>query len=131
MPPVQLRSLPDEVYEQLAQAAKEDDRSITQQATFLIKQGLAARNAQPHNGNGSPRTGTEPLTPTPIMGVIDERTGEVFPNHQARRKALFASMREERESGRWPSLNLTAEQINEALREDLEERTDRILSCLS
>ena len=43
MPSLQVRNLPDFIYEGLRACAKEDNRSLAQETTFILQEYLAAR----------------------------------------------------------------------------------------
>jgi len=112
MPAVQVRSLPDDIYAQLVQAARDDERSIAQQITYYIKRGLERRS--------------EPPTMT---GVVDRHTGITYHSHKARRQAVM------RELDKFHKVHGTVDvdfdDINRIIEEGHEERAERIMKCLS
>jgi len=114
MAAVQVRSLPDDVYQALVCAAQEDDRSIAQQVTVFIKQGLARRQG---------------LSPS-VTGVVDEASGAVYPSHRVRRAAVLQRLEEQHEKGNLV-LSINTDEIDDIIREGYEERAERTMSCLS
>jgi len=113
MASVQVRTLDKDIYEELVKAAKEDDRSIAQQVTYYIRQGLKGRY--------------EPEKPSPI-GIVDPFTGEVFPSYQARRKAGVQRHKEFfKKYGQVQIDPEVADRIMRESREDLEARSDAII----
>jgi len=99
---------------QLVQAAKRDERSIAQQVTYYIKRGLEAQNES---------------TQAAPVGVVDERTGEVYPSHKARRQAMLKRLRTFHETH--GTVQVDIDEINKIIKEGHEERADRIMECLS
>lgn len=45
MPTIQVRDLPEDIYRRLAQVAKDENRSITQQTIVLLQEGLGIKHS--------------------------------------------------------------------------------------
>ena len=113
MASVQVRTLDKDIYEELVRAAKEDDRSIAQQVTYYIRQGLKGRY--------------EPEKPS-FAGIVDSFTGEVFPSYQARRKAAL-KLRDESLKRTGP-VQIDFDELNRMIGEDHDARADAIIERL-
>ena len=78
MPTLQVRDLPDELYDQLSYLAEREHRSLTQEAIVLLKQGIAAKMG----GRSTRQTALEGLQalsvdsedlPDPVTMVREDR----------------------------------------------------------
>ena len=84
MPPLQIRNMPQDVYEELTQVAKDEHRSAVQQALFYIKRGIEADKS-----GGTPQAfmPTCRLDACPLSSPSPYRSD---PQQTAKRKAQVA-----------------------------------------
>jgi hypothetical protein len=67
MPTLQVRDIPEDIYQRLSQVAKQENRSITQQTIVLLQEGLGIK----HSNKERRRV---------LMEAIKAKTSKIEPN---------------------------------------------------
>ena len=128
MPPLQVRDLPQEIYEQFKQIAELEHRSLAQQTIVALEYYLASHEIRDGKvvEKGADRA-KQPFVPFEKDGI----TYMVDPNEtpeerKARVNALFDRIRSRKPLPVLPGY----ESIADMIREEREARTDRILKAV-
>jgi len=128
MPALQVRDLPDDLYDELKAQALRENRSLTQQAIVVLRKGLAAQDVA--ESTSVPAFAVIPPQPSFIPF---ERDGVLYmtdPNESkeerhARLDKVFAGLRGE------SNIEIPApEEVGAAAWQGWEERTERILDAV-
>ena len=119
MPALQVRELPDDLYEQLKESARRERRSLAQQTTVLLRRGLEAEEAPvvsdgevwPERGGGSCRGS---------VGGVYSHADTIFERERriAKRKELFRVIGETNRKAKKGRRRLTDAEIVAMIRED-------------
>lgn len=112
MPALQVRDFPQHLYDGLKRCAEEEHRSMAQQTIQAVEEMLKQRsNPTPHRD--------------PYSGIFERDTEEARQQRIAKRKALFAKIKEEAAS--LPSNLPKSTEVFRESRAELETRADRIV----
>lgn len=115
MPALQVRELPEDLYEQLKESARRERRSLAQQTTVLLRRGLAAGEAPAaSDGEVWPERGGE----TRRRGGGGVYLGADLPAERERRIAMRKELFRAIDEIPWQRPPLTAEEIVAMIRED-------------
>ena len=119
MPALQVRELPEDLYEQLKESARRERRSLAQQTTVLLRRGLAAEEAPVvSDGEVWPERGGE----TRRRGGGGVYLGADLPAEReqriAMRKELFRAIDETNRKAKRGRRRLTDAEIVAMIRED-------------
>ena len=119
MPALQVRELPEDLYEQLKESARRERRSLAQQTTVLLRRGLAAGEASAaSDGEVWPERGGEARR----RGGGGVYLGADLPAERerriAKRKELFRAIDETNRKAKRGRRRLTDAEIVAMIRED-------------
>lgn len=115
MPALQVRELPEDLYEQLKESARRERRSLAQQTTVLLRRGLAAGEASAaSDGEVWPERGGEARR----RGGGGVYLGADLPAERERRIAMRKELFRAIDEIPWQRPPLTAEEIVAMIRED-------------
>lgn len=119
MPALQVRELPEDLYEQLKESARRERRSLAQQTTVLLRRGLAAGEVSaagdgemwPERGGGSCCSS---------VGGVYSHADTIFERERriAKRKELFRAIDETNRKAKKGRRRLTDAEIVAMIRED-------------
>ena len=115
MPALQVRELPEDLYEQLKESARRERRSLAQQTTVLLRRGLAAEEAPVASDGGVwPERDREARR----RGRGGVYLGADLPAERERRIAMRKELFRAIDEIPWQRPPLTAEEIVAMVRED-------------
>lgn len=126
MPALQVREFPQELYEQLKLCAESEHRSIAQQTIVSVEEMIRNRANANSYGSGSSTSSEQPrMVASPRY--CDFSTNEERSARIRKREKIFAEIR--RMSEEHPNPEPSVEEIVQTIREQREERTNRILEA--
>ena len=135
MPALQVRDFPDDLYEELKTCAKASHRSIAQQTIACVESDLARRREFTAHYGGAYAIDIPPNVREaserarfvdPFAGTaLEHEPPEVIEARREKRRRLREQIAELNKH--WKGPKPTCEEVARMVREDLDERTDRII----